>query len=161
MSNELLTWYRTAAPRKVVIPWYFGDLEFFAPSDLLDAQVGYRWIGRRGGPRDVQWNENWVVIGDVWADPIIANVAEPQTPISMDFHGTGKWNPKTVSSSLGEFLIIVSLWVEISVGKYENRYKEMQEYDEDFVTRLRADFYEALAPIVSRENRQNLFEFLT
>ncbi len=160
VSHALYVWYRYAAPKQVEIPWYTGTLSFFSPSNLVDMQIGYRWIGKKHGPQDEQWDENWVVIGDVLADPIIADVSEPQTPILMDFHGTGEWKPKTVSSSLAEFLLIMTIWVEISVGKYGNRFTQMTEYDEEFVIRLREDFSEALAPILSADHRRNLFELL-
>ena len=115
LTPDLLAWYETGAPRNLHIPWNGSTLLLYDPLDLPDAQSGYRWEAwEAGAPRNpfAYWDPNWLVIGDIGADPIIAHTEQPDTPISMALHGAGNWTPQPVAPSLATLLDLLTIWLE-------------------------------------------------
>jgi hypothetical protein len=51
-----------------------------------------------------QWRPEWVVIESIGADPIIADLSQPQIPILWDMHGSGRWSPQPMFDSLSNFI---------------------------------------------------------
>src|SRR5262245_37922377 len=82
LSPELITWYELAAPVSVYIPWTGNDLTLYSPAELVENQEGYRWFAGTRNPLD-DWQEHWLVVGDVGADPFIAHTDKPGTPVSV------------------------------------------------------------------------------
>lgn len=116
LSPELLDWYQAAAPANVHIPWHGNNLQLFNPLELVNWQIGYRWaVGEK--TIHESWDENWIVIGDIGGDPIIAHVDQPATPISMSVHGVGFWKLQRVAPSLAVFLEVLAAWLGI-VGDF-------------------------------------------
>lgn len=112
VSDVLLEWYARAAPLEFEIPWAVEWLILFAPTELIDGQVGYRWTGEVGGDEDEEWDPKWLVIGECSADPIIADTGSADTPVLMAAHGTGSWKPLLIAPSLPDYLVLLSCWVD-------------------------------------------------
>lgn len=78
------------------------------PATARQALVGYRWV--RDGDRWVdaaaegEWDERWIVLDAVNADPFIADLSTPEVRILTAVHGEGSWSPEVVAESLDAFL---------------------------------------------------------
>ncbi len=64
---------------------------------LWDLQAGYRWDASNG-QRVPDWQDNWLVIADVNADPFILDTDSGRILFAM--HGTGKWEPDELAPDL-------------------------------------------------------------
>jgi hypothetical protein len=156
LSGELLDWYRNAAPIDLYIPWHGNDLFLYDPRKLVEYQQGYRWrLGNRE-KTDYGWQQNWVVIGDIGGDPIIADISEEETPIYFALHGASAWQPKIIAPSLRLFLSALIIWLNI-VKKYEN---SITEEDGSLLRRVKSDMEFQLSSILSRSQIENLMYFL-
>lgn len=117
LSDELVAWYRTAAPASDVYIGQFGnDLRIAGIHGLLDAQSGYRWKvwpPTKQSERFDDWPTNWIVIADEGADPLIADTSSPGTPILKDMHGMGRWDPWLLAPTLAAYLEAQARWIEI------------------------------------------------
>jgi hypothetical protein len=117
LSPELITWYACAAPMSdVYIPQVGNDLRISGISELVQAQQGYRWVqwpitAERKPGND--WPENWVVVADEGADPVLADTAIEGTPVLRDMHGMGRWAPWLLAPSLVAYLEAQARWIEI------------------------------------------------
>jgi hypothetical protein len=114
ISDELTYWYLRAGPRSIIyIPKLGNDRKVYPSSALVDRQNGYRWVRSADGqvkPLD-SWMSDWVVIGDVGGDPLIADMSRPGTPILKDVHGRGDWNPYLLAPTLASYLQAESIWI--------------------------------------------------
>lgn len=78
------------------------------PGTARQALIGYRWV--RDGDRWVDaaaegdWDERWIVLDAVNADPFIADLSTPEVRVLSVVHGEGSWSPEVVAESLGAFL---------------------------------------------------------
>ena len=155
MTEELLAWYETSAPRDAEIPQFPEYLRLYDLVMLFERQNGYRWpVGRRGVV-DPGWNPCWLVIGDYSGDPLIAHTDEAGTPISMAAHGAGGWQPYRMAPSLAAYLAALAIWIEVSVIAYRGVIRDddsvvLPEFHRD----LNASFAQVLAP----EYRRNWLE---
>jgi hypothetical protein len=117
LSPELWHWYRQFSPAvNVVVPQLGNWCTIYAVATLVEGQVGYRWLGTRDGSRGgriVDWPTEWVVIGDIGADPIIAHTDLPHTPISSAMHGMGDWFPHEIAPTLATYLEAQARWIEV------------------------------------------------
>lgn len=124
LSTELREWYAMNSPLDISIQWFPEYLRLYNPRNLLEWQVGYRWTAERIGKIDPIWDERWVVIGDYTADPVIAHTDQPGTPISMANHGAGVWKPYRVAPALGNYLMAVSIRIEVCTIKYQGKVRD-------------------------------------
>ncbi len=136
VTEVLREWYLRSAPLEFEIPWAVEWLSLFAPSEVVESQVGYRWTGEVGGDEDEEWNPRWLAIGECSADPVIADTGTPETPILMAIHGTGSWKPLEIAPSLADFLLLLTCWVN-TLDEFGGRIRD--ENGE-----LRLDFLESL-----------------
>lgn len=70
---------------------------FPALSRLWDLQAGYRWDASNG-QRVPAWQDNWLVIADLNADPFILDTGSGR--ILYAVHGTGTWAPDDIAPDL-------------------------------------------------------------
>lgn len=183
ITEELFSWYQTAAPtpRYALIPWTVEDLRLYSPYSLIENQIGYRWlcdphqdelirrwqaelaIGDASAFPDMDlaetgtWDPNWLVIGDASADPFIAHADQPGTPISHAIHGQGSWSPKIISPDLATFLRIVATWIDVCIGKYK-----WQLRNEDSIMRSEVitDLDTVFDNFLDAEYKTNLMSFI-
>ncbi len=117
LSDDLVVWYRIAAPiSDVYIPQLGNNLRVAGIHELLDAQSGYRWKGlphTKQSERFEDWPTGWVVIADEGADPLIADTTYPGTPILKDMHGMGRWKPWLLAPTLASYLESQARWIEV------------------------------------------------
>jgi hypothetical protein len=122
LSKELVKWYTTAAPIDLYIPKPGNDLELYDPMYLRQNHNGYRWVPdpntveftdlTKYNTEDILWDINWIMIGDIGGDPVIAHTDQPGTPISLAEHGIGIWSPRPISATLSDFLDILSFYLQ-------------------------------------------------
>ena len=156
LSPELLDWYLTAAPINLYIPWHGDELLLYSPLELTTCQEGYRWETGHMGKLHPYWNANWVVIGDIGADPIIAHTDKEGTSISIAIHGIGKWEPQVVALSLPTFLDVLSAWVQIA-GRYRG---EISGEDGALLPSVISELRTALSTLLTQEHADNFLSFI-
>lgn len=114
-TPELIAWYTTAAPIDPLIETFGDELWLYNPLNIRINQAGYRWIPDESGETMIEnidlWDRNWLVIGEIGGDPIIAHIDQAGTPISIAKHGMGDWQPQIVAKDLGAFLDLLSFWM--------------------------------------------------
>ena len=110
VSAELAQWF-SLVELPVVVPWYGDGLELHSHEGLADAQLGYR--ASVDGTPTPDWKGHWVVIGNVSADPVIADVSEPSTPILCAVHGIGAWSPEPLAPSVRDFARALAVWLAV------------------------------------------------
>jgi hypothetical protein len=123
LSSDLVQWYMYKAPQTFWF-WFGNQLYLYDPHTLRSMQVGYRWDEDETEFDEGEWSPNWVVIGDLGADPIIAHIDEPGTPISMDMHGNGEWSPTIIAPDLQSFLMGLSIWLDVFLIRWEGEYED-------------------------------------
>lgn len=150
LTPELRSWYERAAP---VTFWFWWGNQYMLHDvrDLPDSLVGYRWAEVGVDGPEWGWDPNWVVIGDWGADPIIAHIDEPGTPISMDIHGSGEWKPRRIAPSLAAYLRALSVWVDVFFVRHEGRYQ-----NDDCTVRddVRAEFNSEIRTVLDEHHSQ-------
>jgi hypothetical protein len=160
LSAEIEKWYASEAiPVNVIIRWTANELVLYSPLNLLENQAGYRWNTNTPNELLDDWNINWLVIGDIGGDPIIAHIDKVGTPISMALHGMGYWNPLEVAPDLATFLDILNIWVNFSEGQnggVNNLFDDNGLLRFDVATAL----HNAFLGTLEDEHRKNLVKFL-
>ncbi len=156
-SDDLLTWYSTAAPAEVSIPMAWDPMQIFSPHVLERMQIGYRWEGD-GQTRISAWNESWLAIGYIEGDPVIADMQKDVTPILMDLKGAGSWSPSVVAPTLGQFLEFLSEWCDV-IGQYSQK---DGMYDDEWAIKPTAleDINNRAVEVVGSEYAKNLIKYL-
>jgi hypothetical protein len=99
-------------------------------------------------------DENWIVIGDVNADPIIFDITSKAVYMAM--HGQGLWDLKQVSESLDKFCMLMASWTTLIIGEYD---KEV--LDEEFI--LKQCFMDKLSTkltvCITAKEQENFYSF--
>lgn len=118
LSSALRHWYRSAATpaSSITIRQLGNDCTIYSPGDLVENQLGYRWYSdpSQEDPQPLEgWLPEWVVIGDIGADPIIADTHLAGTPILSAMHGEGEWDPHLMAPTLARYLEAWARWIEI------------------------------------------------
>jgi hypothetical protein len=106
-----------------------NPLHLYDPAQLAERSAGY--FGE-------SWSSDWLVIGDVGGDPVIADTALPGTPISLAMHGAGIWRPMTVAPTPASFLAAVAAWLRVLLA-YDGEHLDAKN---DFC--VKPGFYQAL-----------------
>jgi hypothetical protein len=87
--------YEHVGPVGVTIP---GTALGFAPlAKLWVRQAGYRWDGN-SGERLTDWPEDWLVIADQHADPLILEMSTGRVLYAL--HGAGRWDAQLLAPDL-------------------------------------------------------------
>ena len=153
----LVQWYREAAPVDFEIPWSVEWLALYNVGELVQCQIGYRWLDEAMQQVDDHWSQDWIVIGDCGADPIIVDISQPGEPVSMAVHGVGDWSPERISPTLGDFLALLAAWIHVCVGEFGGTIREESgELAEGF----REQLLSRLGTIVPEPCRENLWHFI-
>ena len=92
---------------------------FFLPSleRLWKCQNGYRFHGLTN-ERIEDWKDEWLVIADQGADPLIYSINTEN--ILFDYHGQGKWEPGELFSDLPTMVNSLLILGEIVVNTGED-----------------------------------------
>ncbi|WP_199770834.1 hypothetical protein [Achromobacter sp. AONIH1] len=87
--------YEHVGPVGVTIP---GTALGFVPlAKLWVRQAGYRWDGN-SGERLTDWPEDWLVIADQHADPLILEMSTGRVLYAL--HGAGRWDAQWLAPDL-------------------------------------------------------------
>ena len=128
-SPELVEFWSQATPLRVSVPFAPNPLDLYHPGQLAERIAGYV---------DESWSSDWLVVGDVGGDPVIAHTAVPGTPISLAMHGAGSWRPITVAPTPASFLAAVAAWLRV-LQTYDGEHLDEKN---DFT--VKPGFYQAL-----------------
>src|SRR5262245_43702858 len=92
LPSPLLRWYARGAPdRNHVLELADGArLTLWAPLELIELQVGYRWHGFTG-KRMPEWDERDVVFAERDGDPLALRLDEPDGPVRFARRGEGRY----------------------------------------------------------------------
>jgi hypothetical protein len=146
LSTELLDWYAWCAPVEFWF-WWGNQLYLHDPRQLPFYHRVYGQSGQEG-KEDEDWGEGWRVIGHWGADPIIAHVDLPGTPVSTAIGGIDEWVPKRIAPDLASFLNGIAVTLEVFFYLYDNAYQ-----DEDFniLPEVMADFQRRIRFVLAEE----------
>ncbi len=108
-----------------LLPGPFQELVVYAAPELEGAQVGFR--GARPGDDSFVaphgWRRAWIVIAFDNGDPYFFDTTKVtpngECAVWTVMHGTGNWEPRLASSSLGQFLQILRAWARIVMPPYD------------------------------------------
>lgn len=104
LSPELIEFWAEATPVQVSVPFGPDQLDLLPPEAVAKGHAGY--LGE-------SWHAEWVLVGSIAGDPVIADVGRSGTPIMLVIHGTGSWRPATVAPSPRAFLAAVGAWLRV------------------------------------------------
>jgi hypothetical protein len=86
-------------------------LTLWAPQELIELQVGYRWHGFNG-KRMREWDERYVVFAEDGGDPVALRVDEQDGPVWLSHRGEGRHLFFQAAPSLAAFYEAAADWVE-------------------------------------------------
>jgi hypothetical protein len=86
-------------------------LTLWAPQELIELQVGYRWHGF-SGKRMPEWDERFVVFAEDGGDPLALRLDEPDGPVWLSHRGEGRHDFFEAASDLAGFFEALALFVE-------------------------------------------------
>lgn len=101
-----------------LIPWTVESLKLHSASELLDAQVGYRWIGEER-VQSPSWLPTWVVVASVFNDPFFVDTSVETGPVLFARHGAGGWEPHEVASSMESFVQCLARFESVLLGRFD------------------------------------------
>jgi hypothetical protein len=157
LSHDLITWHTSNAPVQLEVPLTGNDFLLYAPEKLISYQYGYRWNGLTDTREPLEaWSAEWVVIGDVSVDPIIAHTDKAGTPISGALHGAGEWKPRLIAPNLVTFIQCVTVLVD-TVERFskEERFTDDLSLRPEVITFIRSH----LEPLLSADLIDNFIWF--
>jgi hypothetical protein len=91
-------------------------LTLWAPQELIELQVGYRWHGFNG-KRMCEWDERFVVFAEDGGDPLALRLDEQDGPVWLSHRGEGRHDFFEASPDLATFYEALALWAEASAGE--------------------------------------------
>lgn len=123
-GESLREYFSLVVDTNLTIPWDYEELELYSEGDIDAGQIGYRWYAKDGGPGDPvrTWPANWLVLGQRSGDPVILD--QETGSVMMAYHGTGKWTPVIVASSVADFVGILAVWVRVGIGEFQYRFTD-------------------------------------
>lgn len=83
-----------------------SGFDLYSASTILEKQAGFAFDPQTG-KRHSDWPENYVVIGDAWADPFVFDLSkcdENDGPIFTAQHGIGEWRFRKYAKSFEALL---------------------------------------------------------
>lgn len=99
-------------------------LTLWAPQELIELQVGFRWHGFNG-KRMREWDERYVVFAEDGGDPVALRLDEPDGPVWLSHRGEGRHVFFQAAPGLAAFYDAVADWVETrDAGRLRERLEE-------------------------------------
>ena len=97
LPSAVADFYREVGPVNLTIE--VGGTPVFLPrlSKLWKHQDGYRFVGRKR-QREEAWPEDWLVVGDQGADPLIFSRSSGEVLLAE--HGAGEWEAERLFPDL-------------------------------------------------------------
>ena len=86
-------------------------LTLWAPQELIELQVGYRWHGF-SGKRMHEWDERYVVFAEDGGDPLALRTDEQDGPVWLSHRGEGRHTFFEAAPSLAVFYEALAIWLE-------------------------------------------------
>ncbi|MBI5546207.1 MAG: SMI1/KNR4 family protein [Deltaproteobacteria bacterium] len=86
-------------------------LTLWAPQELIELQVGFRWHGFNGR-RMREWDERYVVFAEDGGDPVALRSDELEGPVWLSHRGEGRHAFFEAAPDLGAFYEAVAIWLE-------------------------------------------------
>lgn len=87
-------------------------LTLWAPEELIELQVGYRWHGFTGKPI-VEWDERFVVFAEDGGDPLALRLDEEDGPVWLAHRGEGRHHFFEAAPDLATFYGALAAWVAL------------------------------------------------
>ncbi|MDC1142162.1 hypothetical protein OAU50_03655 [Planctomycetota bacterium] len=113
LSNVVVSFCSSIDPLGLYLPGPVEELGLYSFANLVDSQVGYRHGVGTPDIVDEDWNPNWIVIGDISADPIILDSASETAAVYVAMHGQGTWDPIELVAEFADFVLLLAKWVEL------------------------------------------------
>ena len=106
LPKNLITYLAIGAPRE---DFYFttvgNPMRLYGYSNMKLLQNGYNYNPVSDAPIEGNWEDNWFMIGDQGADPVIIDLDAPER-IKKLWHGSGSWQSgEYIADSIGQFLL--------------------------------------------------------
>jgi len=112
MPPPLLRAFAHLAPvENIPIDMGSHRLTLWAPQELIELQVGYRWHGF-SGRRMREWDERYVVFAEDGGDPVALRVDEQDGPVWLSRRGEGRHEFFQAAPDLASFYAAVALWTK-------------------------------------------------
>lgn len=86
-------------------------LTLWAPQELIELQVGFRWHGFTGR-RMPEWDERYVVFAEDGGDPVALRTDEPDGPVWLSHRGEGRHTFWAAAPDLATFYEVVAIWLQ-------------------------------------------------
>lgn len=132
-SPILLEWAQTIGQNNIVIDWSAETATIYGSNEIIKQQRGYKTS---------DWDQDWIAIGDIFANPIILEISSHKILIAK--HGTGKWSPVTLADSPSTFARFIEIWCEL----YYKAFKE-KILNDDF--EISKEFTDQLSKRINQE----------
>ncbi|MFG1489041.1 SMI1/KNR4 family protein [Oceanospirillum sp. HFRX-1_2] len=104
---ELRAYLTSVAPSKALYFTMVGNPIELWPLERMSWHLpGYNFNPVENQPID-DWDENWFLIADEGADPIMVDLSEQGhvSPVYRAMHGAGCWDFEPIADSIGQFLL--------------------------------------------------------
>jgi len=116
-NRALSEWLAALAGSDLVIPWVAEDLRLYGNAASLDAgQVGYRVDA--AGSRLPGWQDDWLVLGQLSGDPLIARPEGDGCAVLFARHGAGAWQPRVVADAPQGLAAALHVWCDLFLRQY-------------------------------------------
>lgn len=120
LPSELETYLTHYAPDP---GYYFANVgnstNLYAPQNIQKLALGYNF-NPVTNQNIAGWNDDWILIGDEGADPIIIDLSETTEnglcPVFKAYHGSGEWVFSAIADSLSQFILLQSAMHHALVG---------------------------------------------
>jgi cell wall assembly regulator SMI1 len=96
---------RVVGPARAVFEKVGNPIDLYSPFEISKRVAGYNWNPVTLEPIE-GWSDEWMLIGDEGADPIIIELNNPLVPVLQAMHGEGEWEFSAVAESLPQFLLL-------------------------------------------------------
>ena len=151
LPQPILEFYRDVGPQNIEVPGYGKSVFFPRLSELWEHQAGYRW-NAQSGKQDNEWNENWIVVADQGADPLIHH----QGQVLFAFHGTGSWTARPLFRDLNTMAASIA-----SIGSIVERAGSQLTDERSIVhPKIRTQLIEQLSEFLAFEETQTVLGVL-
>ena len=88
-------------PSTVRVPWFVEDLAFVPADDLAACQPACGGAG---------WRAAWLVVAQDAGDPIFLDRSDGSVATAV--HGVGAWRSMRLARTCGEFLNLLTAWID-------------------------------------------------
>jgi hypothetical protein len=86
-------------------------LTLWAPEELIELQVGYRWHGFSGKPLR-EWDDRYVVFAENGGDPLALRLDQEEGPVWLSRRGEGRHSFFEAAPDLATFYDDLACWLE-------------------------------------------------